>query len=292
MAVGLALMFGILLPFNFASPYKSRNIIEFWSRWHMTLTRFLTAYVYNPLTTTLMRRRMRSGKQGYNRKKPAVVPFAVLLATPTLITMGLAGLWHGAGWQFIAFGLLHGVMLVLNHAWHATPLGRRKPGALLARLLLPLQIGVTFIAVAISLVFFKAVSLEQALLVVASLGGAGMGADGLEQVYLTPILLVLTGLVIVWALPNTQQWVGLAHATPEKALAEGLDLGPPDRAEDRPATGAVAARDALAPPARRWLSRLHWAPRPVHGFVLGAALCLVLLRALGAPPAEFLYFAF
>ncbi len=261
MAVGLALMFGILLPFNFASPYKAANIIEFWARWHITLTRFLTAYVYNPITTALMRRRMRAGRPIYNRAKPSVVPFAVLLAAPTLITMGLAGLWHGAGWQFIAFGLIHGALLVLNHAWHATPPGRARPGRIVRAILLPVQVVATFLMVAVSLVFFKAVSLEQALLIVAALAGAG---DAGPRLYYAETLIVLTGLAVVWGLPNTQQWVGLAERSSRQAV-----------------TGA-----------RAWLEQLGWSPRPVHGFVVGAVLSIALLRNFGAAPAEFLYFAF
>src|SRR3546814_18540125 len=117
MAIGLGLMFGIRLPVNFASPFKSAGIIEFWQRWHITLTRFLTAYLYTPLVTAAMRWRQRDGKPMLKRSAPAFGPFVSLLAVPTLITMGLAGVWHGAGWQFVVFGLLHGALLVLNHAW-------------------------------------------------------------------------------------------------------------------------------------------------------------------------------
>jgi alginate O-acetyltransferase complex protein AlgI len=268
MAIGLALMFGLLLPFNFASPYKSRNIIEFWARWHMTLTRFLTAYVYNPLTTRLMRRRMQRGKAVFNRARPAPGPFLVLLAVPTLFTMGLAGLWHGAGWQFIAFGLIHGLLLVLNHAWHATA-GWRGPAFLPDGVLRPLQVLATFLAVAVSLVFFKAVSLEQALIVVGSLAGLG-GLDGPGFVLRSQTLMIVGGLVIVWALPNTQQFVGLVPRQPE-----------------RPTEPEQAASNAKA--RGSWLA---WSPRAVQGYIVGSVLCLVLLRALGSPPAEFLYFAF
>ncbi|NOR80413.1 MAG: MBOAT family protein, partial [Methyloprofundus sp.] len=97
MAIGIARMFGIQLPLNFSSPYKSLNIIEFWRRWHITLSRFLRDYVYFPL--------------GGNRKGNAR-RYINLFST-----MLLGGLWHGAGWTFIFWGGLHGFYLVINHAW-------------------------------------------------------------------------------------------------------------------------------------------------------------------------------
>jgi len=104
-AYGSALLFGITLPQNFFSPYKSPSIIEFWKRWHITLGRFFTSYIYTPLL------RSRFGR----------VTFAKSLAV-TLLTMTLIGLWHGAGWNYIVFGLAHGLMLSVNHLWRKTPL--------------------------------------------------------------------------------------------------------------------------------------------------------------------------
>jgi len=104
MAVGLGLLFGIRLPLNFASPYRATSIVEFWRRWHITLSRFLRDYLYIPL--------------GGNRRGPARRYLNVM------ITMVLGGLWHGAGWTFIAWGALHGVYLLINYAWRAV-LGRR-----------------------------------------------------------------------------------------------------------------------------------------------------------------------
>lgn len=128
MAIGLGLMFGILLPFNFDSPYKSQTIIEFWSRWHITLTRFLTAYLYNPITKTVMRRRMERGQPVWNPRKPQVLPFLVMLAFPTLVTMGLAGVWHGAAGSSSSSGCCTGP------CWSRTTAGARPqrdgPGSL------------------------------------------------------------------------------------------------------------------------------------------------------------------
>ena len=97
MAIGLGRMFGFGLPINFFSPYKARNIIEFWRRWHITLSRFLREYLYIPLG---------GNRKGHYRH------YANLM-----ITMFLGGLWHGAGWTFIIWGGLHGLFLCINHSW-------------------------------------------------------------------------------------------------------------------------------------------------------------------------------
>jgi alginate O-acetyltransferase complex protein AlgI len=97
MALGLALMLGFILPINFLSPYKSTSITEFWRRWHMTLSRFFRDYVYIPL--------------GGNRSAP---PRQIV---NVMFTMFLAGLWHGAGWTFAVWGLLHGFYLVVNRSF-------------------------------------------------------------------------------------------------------------------------------------------------------------------------------
>ena len=99
MAIGLARLFGIVLPINFYSPYKSVNIIDFWRRWHISLSRFLRDFIYIPLG---------GNRHGVARR------YANLA-----IAMLLGGLWHGAAWTFVLWGALHGLMLALNHAWHA-----------------------------------------------------------------------------------------------------------------------------------------------------------------------------
>jgi alginate O-acetyltransferase complex protein AlgI len=98
MAVGLARMFGIIIPINFYSPYKSTSIIEFWRRWHITLSSFLKNYLYFPLG---------GGRLGTNRKMINI-----------MITMILGGLWHGAGWLFLLWGAIHGLFIVINHTWN------------------------------------------------------------------------------------------------------------------------------------------------------------------------------
>src|ERR1700676_1815358 len=98
MAIGISLMFGIFLPLNFNSPYKASSIIDFWRRWHITLSQFLRDYLYIPL--------------GGNRHGRS------LRYVNLMVTMGLGGLWHGAAWTFVAWGVLHGAYLCINHAWN------------------------------------------------------------------------------------------------------------------------------------------------------------------------------
>lgn len=142
MAIGSARMFGIKLPANFNSPYKSRNIIEFWRRWHMTLSRFLRDYLYFPLGGS------RCGK--------------LRRYVNLLITMLLGGLWHGAAWTFVAWGFMHGTLLIINHAWI-----RLCQKAQLPRLPEKLQRGtgraLTLFAVINSWVLFRATDFESAL---------------------------------------------------------------------------------------------------------------------------------
>lgn len=101
MALGAGLLFNIKLPINFNSPYKSLTIQEFWRRWHMTLSRFVRDYIYIPLG-------------GSRVSEPRII-------LNILITFFLVGLWHGAGWTFIIWGLLHGCALVVFHLWQKTP---------------------------------------------------------------------------------------------------------------------------------------------------------------------------
>ena len=271
MALGLGFMFGLRLPVNFASPFKSASIIEFWARWHMTLSRFLTAYLYNPIVKALTTRRMKSGKPLLRRSAPAIGPFFILLITPTLLTMTLAGIWHGAGWQFLAFGVLHGTYLSINHAWRIfRPAGPRIED-LRRRFGLPfrvLAVAITFVAVCVSLVFFRATSLSEAITLVAGMAGL-QPLMALDEVHPATnkqdVLLVLIGLAIVWSLPSTVQWLGITGAEPPDARNRS----------------------------HAWLP-LHWRWRPtiLQGVIVGSIACLTMIVAFSVAPSEFLYFTF
>ncbi len=149
MALGISLLFGISLPINFNSPYKSTSIIDFWQRWHMTLSRFLRDYLYIGL--------------GGNRKG------TLRRYINLLLTMLLGGLWHGAGWTFIIWGAMHGLYLCVNHAWRAFCKNRKS---VLPETLRTLLYGtITFLAVVVSWVFFRAGSAEGALQILKGMAG-------------------------------------------------------------------------------------------------------------------------
>lgn len=155
MALGLARCFGIRLPPNFDSPLKASSIIDFWLRWHMTLTRFLTAYLYNPLVLWLTRRRLARRLPVLGAKQASVGAFLQLLAAPTLLTMFVSGLWHGAGYLFIAWGVLHGLYLVINHAWRQVGPRLWPSKESYARTMRPAGFMLTFLAVAVAMVLFR-----------------------------------------------------------------------------------------------------------------------------------------
>ena len=150
MAIGLGRMFGIKLPMNFNSPYKSTSIVDFWRRWHMTLSRFLRDYLYIPL--------------GGNRKGPTRQQVNLML------TMLLGGMWHGVGWTFIAWGGLHGAYLVINHHWRAWRKDKREKRPV-GPLMTVFYWGLTMLAVMVSWVFFRAASVDGALAILRGMFG-------------------------------------------------------------------------------------------------------------------------
>lgn len=203
MALGLSLLIGIKLPVNFYSPYKSVNIIEFWRRWNMTLSRFLRDYLYISL--------------GGNRKGPIRRYFNLMA------TMILGGLWHGASWTFAMWGLLHGLYLCINHGWIAVQkmLGVGNKNHYLIKKLAQL---LTFLAVIIAWVFFRAETFNRAFAILHAmffekiilpshwhLPGALLAKVNIELSAETSLLshetlgMLLFSLFIVWFLPNSYQ---------------------------------------------------------------------------------------
>jgi D-alanyl-lipoteichoic acid acyltransferase DltB (MBOAT superfamily) len=288
MAIGLGLMFGISLPPNFDSPLKARNIIEFWSRWHMTLTRFVTAYIYNPVVVRITR--WRAGKGLPLPKRGVMSPgaFMGLVAFPTMLAMFIIGVWHGAGWQFAIFGLIHGVYLTINNGWRAVkarlgwPVESRRPLILAASVLL------TFVCVVVALVFFRADNVPAALNLLTGMAGGhgvvmperlvslpgfshietmlGLPIADLEHFGLSQMAWIAGLLIVVWAMPNSQQ-IMRQYRT---ALA--------------------------APPRPSWLQTavptMVWRPTAAIGFGIGWLGFFLVIRAISAAPTEFLYFQF
>jgi alginate O-acetyltransferase complex protein AlgI len=227
MAIGLSKMFNVNLPLNFNSPYKARSIIDFWRRWHMTLSRFLRDYLYIALGGN------RNGK--------------IRRYINLLLTMLLGGMWHGAGWTFIIWGGLHGLYLIINHLWGALkkslfpPIHRWQPLANALAVLL------TFISVVIAWVFFRALNIESALRVIfAMVGLNGFTLPIQWEAELTPLLAKLPGnpqfaameafggchqllwigllLACAWLLPNSQQLVECWVAKPGGILQRNPNL--------------------------------------------------------------------
>jgi alginate O-acetyltransferase complex protein AlgI len=255
MAIGAGLLFGIRLPINFASPYKAESIIDFWHRWHLTLSRFLRDYLYVPL--------------GGNRKGPAR-RYANLA-----VTMLLGGLWHGAGWTFVVWGALHGLYLVINHLWRAL---RPSVGGGSAA---PTQLGrrvsqvVTFLAVVVAWVFFRAADLGTALRMLAGM----FGSNGIEappsvaaewpalRIASGPVdaavalLVALALLAIAWFAPNSQQLTRY--------------VGP---------DGAHPAHEPPSPLPAKWQPSAGWA------IAMGGLFATALM--LMSKVSEFIYFQF
>lgn len=292
MAIGLARIFGIKLPMNFNSPLKASSIIEFWSRWHITLTRFLTAYVYTPMVMSLTRKRMAKGQPVLGRKRPTAGAFLILLAWPTVFTMFLSGFWHGAGFTFIAWGVLHGVYLMINHGWRQWRPKWDK--AAYERIMKPVGFVLTFIAVVVGMVLFRAPTIRSALqmlhgmlgldgvsvpmalldrsaVLARVLGQLGIGGDLSSGTAFTATTLWIVALFLIAILmPNSlemmQRFAPALYFEPAKRPA-----GTEARPAWRPAMLTVA-----------WNAR--WAVLIAAFFVFGA---LGLSR-----PSEFLYWQF
>ncbi|NHO30985.1 MBOAT family O-acyltransferase [Acetobacter fallax] len=270
MAIGLGLLFGISLPPNFDSPFKSRNIIEFWSRWHMTLTRFLTAYIYNPLTLHFTRMRIKSGRSVPRKGKTTPGAFVVLTSIPTMFTMFVSGLWHGAGWQFIIFGVLHGFYLTVNHGWHLLKTRRESWPGTGSRLMAVFSVALTFLCVLTGLIFFRAESVSSAWRILLGMAGHSpfypVSALKLPDITATQCIFLAVLAIIIWSFPNTGQIM--------RNYRTALDLTP-----------RVS-----------WMMRIFpsvtWHPTLIWGVATGIVASFTLMRALSAAPSEFLYFRF
>ena len=179
MATGIALLFNIKLPLNFNSPYKATGIIDFWQRWHITLTSFLTNYIYTPL--------LRSFKN-LNFFKSMVA---------TLIVFLIAGLWHGPSWLFVIFGAIHGTGLIINHIYRR--FFNFKINTLISRI-------ITFLYINFSFVFFRSESLDDALKILERMIGFGLSINFnlLRLDIMTNSLIALfASLLICFFLKNT-----------------------------------------------------------------------------------------
>ncbi len=266
MAIGLSLVFNVRLPLNFNSPYKAVNIIDFWRRWHMTLSSFLRDYLYIPL--------------GGSQKGPTRRYINLM------VTMLLGGLWHGAGWTFLVWGGLHGLYLMVNHGWRELKVRLKwREGGRLARLG---SGALTFLAVVVAWVFFRADSFASALAILSGLTGLnGMSLPGVihnkmavyfnidgisiaDSVGGMALFSIFVGFFLVWFCPNVQQIMRNYRPTWEDMMRKGEpDLSLP--------SGQVARF-------------LIWRPTASHAVTLGLLFycCFISLNKV----SEFLYFQF
>ncbi len=266
MAIGAARMFGVRLPLNFESPYQATSIIDFWRRWHMTLSRFLRDYLYIPLG---------GNRQGLFRRYVNL-----------LLTMTIGGLWHGAAWTFVFWGFLHGAYLIINHAWRAvwTPIDTWWSHTI-ARF-------VTFIAVVVALVTFRATSFAAAIAmyrgminfpaefaaslgsVATALGWVGVRFEGpaVEREDLQLMLWGAVWLAILWLVPNTQQLM--------VKFRPAFNYNLTNYRRDRP----LLDRVPLLRPV------IHWRPDLRHAALVGVLAALAFLSLQHV--SEFLYFEF
>ncbi|MBT5717801.1 MAG: MBOAT family protein [Opitutae bacterium] len=202
MALGIGLLFGLRLPLNFNSPYKAVNIIEFWRRWHITLSEFLRDYLYKPL--------------GGNRKG---VANGIVNA---VIVMLIGGLWHGAAWTFVAWGLIHGLLIGINHLFRAVKKTEKKKASSVVKIWICRL--VTFFCVTLAWVFFRSQGFDEAFQVLKSmLGFNGFDlsrslAESLPSEFfkfngflpnkiidITILPLLPFFFIIVWCFPNTME---------------------------------------------------------------------------------------
>ena len=179
MAIGLALLFGIWLPINFNSPFKASNIIDFWQRWHMTLTRYINMYLYTPIT-------LKFARIGINYSETTGLLFSLVI--PTMIIFLILGLWHGASWNYIVFGGMHGFFIVFNHLYRrlfskgmqASKSSKNK--SLINKYLSWL---ITFLAVNAAFVVFRAHSINDAIEIFKGM----LGLNGITlPIFLAPYL--------------------------------------------------------------------------------------------------------
>lgn len=299
MAIGIGRMFGIVLPINFNSPYKATSVIDFWNRWHITLSRFLRDYLYIPL--------------GGNRKGE------IRRGINLMLTMLIGGLWHGAGWTFVLWGGLHGIYLTINHQWrsfrrqvlHHDLTQQSRRGKLIGG-------SITFLAIVVGWVFFRATDISTAFVVLKGMVGmngislaeewdhlkflqhigvrfeglmpnveiAFEGLDDEEVDAITAIQHTIAALLFVWFIPNTQQWfesfkVGLSdQQSPSQQL--------PSQQSSRPRMRITQVKNYFW--SNYFWKTVQWQPNHFWA-VIGAGLTAIALLHL-TRVSQFLYFEF
>ncbi len=239
MAVGAAQMFGIELPVNFNSPYKATSVIDFWQRWHITLTRFFASNIYFPIAAKT-RHYLASPSPRFASLSNPLASFLIGVALPTVITGLLAAIWYGPGGHYMLFVILNLIYVLINQTWRAFVVRRdhRPPGCVRRAVRRAFAIPLTFLAVLVSLVMFRARSPVEALSVIGSMFGFNGIENGLpvplrvfallgetgrylaDKAVLVPaagssnlveIFFIAALLAVIWLAPNTQEFMSQAE---------------------------------------------------------------------------------
>lgn len=205
MAIGLARLFGVQLPLNFHSPLRAASVADYWRRWHMTLQRFIVAYIFQPVSLPLSRMAAVRGLGTWGS-------FALGVAVPSFVTFVVVGIWHGAGWTFVLFGVMHALYIVTNEIWRERTKQKRrrlkKQGVVMADPGPASRVAahaVTLVCIMVANVLFRAPSVEVATDIwagMAGLNGLGGAVPGLGASMLAA--LAVAG-ALVFLAPNTQQ---------------------------------------------------------------------------------------
>jgi len=214
MAIGIGTIFGIKLPLNFDSPFKATNISDFWRRWHMTMTRFFTAYVYSGLAMNGMRKAMSARASRFGR-------YFLCAALPSFFTFLCAGVWHGAGWNYIVYGAMHGTAIAVFLGWREMGKFTLAP---------PVAWALTMLTVVCGLVMFRAADLHSAFGLLGHMFGIGGNAANVKTITIDAaqaMSLIVIFSAVTLLLPNTQQilhheWPVVDSKPADIALDAGL----------------------------------------------------------------------
>ena len=250
MALALGLIFGLKLPLNFNSPFKATNISDFWRRWHMTMTRFFTNFIYTPMAMGGLRHALQS-------RSNALVKYVLAAAVPAIVTFLVAGIWHGDGWTFVVYGLIHGFAIAAYLGWRELKIDMPRPFAW----------ALTMAVVVTGLVVFRSDSLSTATTILTSMWAPNLGPAFDTAAFIDMELrkafsyIVLLGSIVL-LLPNSQQilhnmWVSSDPMPAEAVKEAGL---------------------------------VRWQPTPASAFCMSVVFCLAL-SSLGGNTG-FLYYQF
>lgn len=241
MAVGVSTMLGVPLPVNFASPYKSTSITDFWRRWHITLSKWLRDYVYIPLGGN----RCSSARRYLN----------------ALLTMLVGGIWHGASWNFILWGAMHGTLQAVHNMWHADPARKNR---------IPhgVAVAITFFCIVMTWIPFRAHSWAGAMQVFSACFSWTEGVGSRLSDPFSVVLWLLVGLLVVRFAPNTNEM-----------LADTVIFTP---SKGYPATQPT-------PPAGDW-AFMRWRDNRAWAAVMGGIFALCVMRFFSN--ATYIYFQF